>query len=58
MHTVRQLAALADGTYDAGEHTVRWNGRNVAGRRLGPGLYFVRMWTADFEAVNKVMVIR
>ncbi len=31
---------------DAGEHTVTWDGRDDAGRRVEPGLYLLR-WQAD-----------
>jgi hypothetical protein len=54
----RELAVLAEGPYDAGEHIMRWNGRNAAGRALSPGIYLVRMSAADFEAAVKVVMIR
>ena len=40
---VRGLAELA---YDPGRHAVTWDGRDDAGRRVPPGVYFVR-FTAD-----------
>ncbi|MGH7726713.1 MAG: FlgD immunoglobulin-like domain containing protein [Candidatus Eiseniibacteriota bacterium] len=35
-----RLRVLEDGTRDAGPHTVTWDGRDGAGRRVAPGIYF------------------
>ena len=40
--TGRRVRSLADHTFDAGIHTIRWNGRDDAGRTLPPGLYLTR----------------
>ncbi len=39
----RQVAALADQDYEAGEHTLRWNGMGEGGAPVPAGLYFVRV---------------
>ncbi len=39
----RRVALLADGPRAAGTHIVRWEGRDEDGRRVGPGVYFVRL---------------
>ena len=38
----RTVRALCDGTLSAGEHDVRWDGRNAGGSRVGSGIYFYR----------------
>jgi hypothetical protein len=39
----RLIGDLATGMHGAGEHTVRWNARDDAGRPMPPGLYFARL---------------
>jgi flagellar hook assembly protein FlgD len=44
-----QRATLAGGAYEAGEHLVRWDGRDQLGRDLPSGVYLCYMraegWT-------------
>jgi hypothetical protein len=39
----RRVASLAQGPFAAGVHRAPWDGRDEQGRRLGAGVYFVRM---------------
>jgi hypothetical protein len=39
----RPVIRLADATFAAGRHAVRWTGVDAEGRRLAPGLYTVRL---------------
>lgn len=39
----QKVAALASGTYPAGYHNIRWNGRDGQGRTLSNGVYFYRL---------------
>jgi murein DD-endopeptidase MepM/ murein hydrolase activator NlpD len=39
----RRIATLLDRQLPAGEHQVRWNGRDHAGRAVGSGVYLVRL---------------
>lgn len=39
----RQVARLADGVFEAGEHALRWNGMGEGGAPAPAGLYFVRV---------------
>ena len=41
-----------------GTHTVRWDGRNEAGREVGSGVYFCRLETSEGTQVRKMVVIR
>lgn len=47
--TGRQVARLAEGRFDAGVHSIGWDGTGAHGRRLASGVYFAR-----FEAVGEV----
>ena len=53
---VRQL--LKDSDLPAGQHNVRWDGRNDAGRRLASGVYLVRMRAAEFVSSRKIMLLK
>ena len=45
----RRVALLDDGHRGAGEHTLIWNGRDDAGRRVSPGVYVARLEAGDFS---------
>ncbi len=60
--TGRRLTLLDDGLYPAGNHSLRWNGQDDAGRGLPSGVYFARI---AFDGVstralgtNKLVLIR
>lgn len=52
----RRVRELTTGTLEAGEHAIRWDGRDEAGRAAAPGLYFARFETAGFAATRKLVV--
>ncbi len=54
----RVVNELANGQFNAGYHTIRWNGKNMSGRSVGSGIYFVRMQSGDFSAVRRVVLVR
>lgn len=54
----RRVRGLASGTWNAGEHSVRWDGRDDAGSDAGDGLYFVRMRAGAFAGTARVALIR
>lgn len=39
----QKVAALASGSYPAGYHSIRWNGKDGQGRMLSNGVYFYRL---------------
>jgi len=43
----RRVASLLADVRIAGEHQVTWNGRDMAGREVAPGVYFYRLETAS-----------
>lgn len=46
----RRVATLADGAFEAGAYSLRWNGRRSDGRMADAGLYFLRMSGREFPA--------
>jgi flagellar hook assembly protein FlgD len=39
----RSVRTLVDGTFAAGEHLARWDGRDERGHRVAAGVYFYRL---------------
>lgn len=54
----RRLATVVDRTLEVGRHTVRWDGRDEAGRELGSGAYFYRCTQAGRVATGAIVLIR
>jgi spore coat protein A len=51
----RIVRRFALGRQEAGPHVVRWDGRDDAGRALGPGVYLVRLQVEGAWQVEKVV---
>jgi hypothetical protein len=56
--TGRARATLARGEHDAGEHAVRWSGRDDDGHALPAGLYWVRLDAPGGSRTRKLVVAR
>ncbi|HMB67928.1 MAG TPA: C25 family cysteine peptidase [bacterium] len=54
----RRVAVLVDGELPPGDHALRWDGKNEAGRRLANGMYFLRLSTPDRQETVKVALLR
>jgi flagellar hook assembly protein FlgD len=42
----------------SGEHRVRWDGRDDAGRAQAPGVYFARLVAGETVDVRKILRVR
>lgn len=50
---------LITGTnYDAGIHTVPWNGTDAAGRKVASGVYFYRFVSGAHEQTGRMMLLK
>jgi len=49
---------LADRTFAAGPHTLRWSGRDQAGRSLPSGVYFVQAFDGTTVGLSKVVLTK
>jgi hypothetical protein len=54
----RLVRTLVDGAQTAGQHSVRWNGRNGAGVGVASGVYFCRMTAPGFVEQRKMVLLR
>ncbi len=55
----RCLRVLAEGAaYPAGEHSLRWDGRDGAGRALGSGVYFCRLRAAGESVSLRLLLLK
>jgi hypothetical protein len=53
----RLLGTILDATYPAGEHRVAWEGRDLAGRRMAAGVYFLRLQAGPGTSTRKVVML-
>jgi hypothetical protein len=49
---------LHRGRQDAGEYSTTWDGRNVGGRPVSRGIYFIRVVGPGIDEYRKVMVVK
>ncbi len=54
----REVAVLASGRHEAGEHTALWDGLSAGGATVGSGIYFVRLETASSALARKIVLVR
>jgi len=55
--TGRRVRDVARGSYAAGEHTVAWDLRDDDGRKVRPGLYFLRLGTAGETRTRRFVAL-
>jgi hypothetical protein len=54
----REVAVLAEGFMSAGNHEVRWNGRDSKGAPVSSGVYFYRLEAGGKAETRKMMLMR
>ena len=52
------VKVLAAGFYRAGHHEIKWDGRDERGVRSAPGIYLYQLKTADFNKINKIIIVK
>jgi hypothetical protein len=52
----QRVRTVADGLFEAGEHTVRWDGAAEDGRRLAPGVYFANLRANGSSHTQRILV--
>ena len=54
--TGQRVRQLASGAFPAGEHAVKWDGTDEAGRPVATGVYFVKLGANGLSSTRKVVV--
>ena len=54
----RRVKSLLDGPLAAGDHRIAWTGLRDDGAAARPGVYFIRLVTAEHSATRKILLIR
>jgi len=55
--TGRLVAELSPGWTAPGNHSIVWDGLNIEGSRVRPGIYMVRLQAADQNATARVILV-
>ncbi|MBM3316424.1 MAG: hypothetical protein FJY75_01090 [Candidatus Eisenbacteria bacterium] len=54
----RLVRTIADREFDAGVHTLAWDGRNGTGQAAASGIYYCRLQAPGFDATQKLVLQR
>jgi flagellar hook assembly protein FlgD len=54
----RAVAVLASGSFAAGSHTVRWDGRDTRGNAVSSGVYLYRLDAGGKAETRKMLLAR
>jgi hypothetical protein len=54
----RKVKTIVARPFYPGRHSLTWDARNELGRRVSPGVYFMRLDTEGYTRIRKVVVIR
>ena len=54
----QEIRTLADAQYEAGYHSVRWDGKDNNGHAVASGIYFYKMQAGKFSQVKKMSLLR
>jgi hypothetical protein len=54
----RRVRDLATGAFEAGDHTVRWDGRDARGHPAPPGVYLLRLDAEDAVLTRRFVLLR
>lgn len=55
--TGRRVKSLADESFEPGEHSLGWDGRDSGGNRVHPGVYFLRVHVDGREVATRRVVV-
>ncbi len=53
-----KVATLFQGKQSAGQHSVRWDGKDDSGQAVSTGVYYYKLTTPEFSAVKKMLLIK
>ncbi|MGB2698604.1 MAG: T9SS type A sorting domain-containing protein, partial [Candidatus Zixiibacteriota bacterium] len=53
-----QLVKSFEGTYQAGNHTIVWDGTNTRGEEVASGIYLYKLVTGDYTSTKKMVLMK
>lgn len=54
----QQIHILVDKEFEAGSHSILWDGKDIKGQPVSSGIYFYRLRAGEFSQVRKMSLIR
>ena len=54
----QEIRMLADQQYEAGHHSVGWDGKDNSGNAVSSGIYFYQLQAGTFTQVKKMSLLR
>ncbi len=54
----QRVRSLVSGFYEAGNHSVDWDGANEAGKQVSSGVYFYRLTAGSFTETKKMVLLK
>ena len=54
----QRVGLVVDEVQEAGQYTVKWDGRDDSGVLVSSGIYFYRLTTDDFVDSKKMMLLK
>jgi len=54
----QMVAILTDQIYEAGGHSIIWDGTDMSGSRVSSGIYFYKMKAGDLAIARKMLLIK
>lgn len=56
--TGQKVAMLINGPYEAGTHSITWDGRDSHGQSVASGIYFYHLQAEQFSATRKMVMLK
>jgi hypothetical protein len=53
-----QLVKAFEGNYEAGNHTITWDGTNTKGATVASGIYFYKLVAGDYSCTKKMVLTK
>jgi hypothetical protein len=54
----QEVRTLVDEVQEIGQYTIRWDGRDAAGRQVASGVYFYKMAAENFGDTKRMMLLK
>jgi flagellar hook assembly protein FlgD len=54
----QEVRSLIDNEFTAGTYQVKWNGLDDSGREAPAGVYFYKIQAGNFQATNKMLLLK